>query len=669
MATIDLGKIKFTWRSAFSTSNTYEADDVVSYGGSSWIYINTTSKTGTDAGVPSTSNTTHWELMADGTNPLTTQGDMMTHDGTNSIRLARGNSGDVLTVDGNNLSYSPIDAFKGRNVLQPNYDHIARPNASQDYGASGKYNWLADYDNNWIPESGISNTACGPVMFAFGHDRRGYRTMCYLNENHEVVAIGADGYFWKGMNNSPIRDDHINVSIQPEFGGLKDGEYFVKIWDIYQNIYCLTNKGSLFAAGYNAYGQLGVGDTVDRYNLVKIPAFGEGTTHGGQSNRVIGFHVQNGGDGYGNNHHCFAINEQGDIFAWGENGNGQLGVGNTSNQTRPIQIVGISNARQVQNSYLTTMVVDSSGRLYGMGYNANGVLAGATLSANSTSPVHLGSVSDCWQVIQTTHTWYSGGWTYVGNAHYINTSGELYGTGYAGIGNLGDGTTTDKNAWTRIGGSQTFSSVYYAGNSYYNTIYALGGTANASDHDLFMWGYNGNGQLVNGANSTNGTSPSRPTTTTTVTNTTTSTATDSAPTTTALVFPRDDIYEVFPQGGLQGQPTSHISVIDNVGKHWWSGHTGYRSYFQNNRGNTSYYNFNCEIAPWTSPETTTAKTWRGGQTARATFVCEIPSGYSYNSEGRSTVVLSDGTIWMRGYNGNYTIDNNGDWGTSWVQIN
>ena len=68
-------------------------------------------------------------------------------------------------------------------------------------------------------------------------------------------------------------------------------------------------------------------------------------------------------------------------------------------------------------------------------------------------------------------------------------------------------------------------------------------------------------------------------------------------------------------------------------------------------------------------KTTTATTWRGGQTARATFVCEIPSGYSYNSEGRSTVVLSDGTIWMRGYNGNYTIDNNGDWGTSWVQIN
>ena len=50
MATVDLGKIKFHWRGAFSNSNTYEADDVVSHAGSSWIYVNTTSKTGTNAG-------------------------------------------------------------------------------------------------------------------------------------------------------------------------------------------------------------------------------------------------------------------------------------------------------------------------------------------------------------------------------------------------------------------------------------------------------------------------------------------------------------------------------------------------------------------------------------------------------------------------------------------
>ena len=53
MATIDVGKIKFTWRSAFSTSNTYEKDDVVEHSGSSWVYVNTTNNTGSAAGAPS----------------------------------------------------------------------------------------------------------------------------------------------------------------------------------------------------------------------------------------------------------------------------------------------------------------------------------------------------------------------------------------------------------------------------------------------------------------------------------------------------------------------------------------------------------------------------------------------------------------------------------------
>ena len=84
MATIDVGKIKFTWRSAFSTSNTYEKDDVVEHSGSSWVYVNTTNKTGSAAGAPSSSNSSHWELMAEGGLPTTTDGDIIVrHSGSN----------------------------------------------------------------------------------------------------------------------------------------------------------------------------------------------------------------------------------------------------------------------------------------------------------------------------------------------------------------------------------------------------------------------------------------------------------------------------------------------------------------------------------------------------------------------------------------------------------
>ena len=98
MATLDIGKLKFTFKGAFATSTTYEKDDVVSFGGSSWIYVNATSKTGTAAGNPTTSNTTHWNIMAEGTTVLTTAGDILTHDGSNQIRLAKGNAGEVLTA-------------------------------------------------------------------------------------------------------------------------------------------------------------------------------------------------------------------------------------------------------------------------------------------------------------------------------------------------------------------------------------------------------------------------------------------------------------------------------------------------------------------------------------------------------------------------------------------
>ena len=62
MATIDVGKIRFNWTGAFATGTTYSLNDVVSYSGSSWVYVNTTAKTGTAAGAPSSSNSTHWDL-------------------------------------------------------------------------------------------------------------------------------------------------------------------------------------------------------------------------------------------------------------------------------------------------------------------------------------------------------------------------------------------------------------------------------------------------------------------------------------------------------------------------------------------------------------------------------------------------------------------------------
>lgn len=100
MATIDLGRIKFKWQGAWSSSTAYVVDDVVESGGSSYVCI----LASTNNAPP---NATYWELMADGGSPTTTQGDIIVRGASNDGRLAIGTAGQALKVNSsaNGLEY------------------------------------------------------------------------------------------------------------------------------------------------------------------------------------------------------------------------------------------------------------------------------------------------------------------------------------------------------------------------------------------------------------------------------------------------------------------------------------------------------------------------------------------------------------------------------------
>lgn len=96
MATIDLGRIKFKWQGAYNGATAYVVDDVVESGGSAYVCI-----AATTGNTPP--NATYWELMASkgtDTSVLTTQGDILYHDGTSLARLGAGTSGQYLETQG-----------------------------------------------------------------------------------------------------------------------------------------------------------------------------------------------------------------------------------------------------------------------------------------------------------------------------------------------------------------------------------------------------------------------------------------------------------------------------------------------------------------------------------------------------------------------------------------
>jgi hypothetical protein len=98
ITSINLGKIKFNWKGAWALGVAYVKDDVVRYSGSSYVVV-----TGHTSATSWATNSSKFELMAEGTTPTTTQGDLIYRGASSDTRLGIGASGQVLTVSANGL--------------------------------------------------------------------------------------------------------------------------------------------------------------------------------------------------------------------------------------------------------------------------------------------------------------------------------------------------------------------------------------------------------------------------------------------------------------------------------------------------------------------------------------------------------------------------------------
>lgn len=657
MATLDVGKIKFTWRGTYSAATAYEADDVVHYQGNAYVCTQNTTA-GTDP-----SNASYWDVMAEGTNVLTTQGDILTHDGANTIRLPRGDGGQVVKMDGNDVTWANEEGWSGMRVLQPNYgEYPADPNAATTYGANGSRPWLADYANNWIPESGIPNRSCGPIAdLNNGSNDGNYRWYACINENHEIVQWGYDYYYFKYHNNGNRHAKGVAMNVSQEFGGLREGDYFVRLWTGYGNIWALTKDGDLFCAGNNSVGQLGLGDTTDRYNLVKIPGLGPDATHNGQTCRIACFHYNTCTGTSMLNNQCYAIDEHGRLFVWGYNGNGALGIGNTTNQTYP-QLVSVNNVVQVSAGYQNALLVDNTGEMYYTGANTNGVGAGSSPNSFTTT-----SQTNVYACHMSANYYYSGGWVFRATAYYLANNGDMYGIGRNNSGSIGNGTTTDLSGWTKTSGATKFAEFAPFGAGDYRGMGAIGGTPGNPNDTLYVWGYNGNGQLGIGT-TTSQTSPTQPQTITNYTrNTPVSTDTTIAPSLTPTPFPRTSIKKIIGLSGMQGHSTGQLYVMDDKHRGWWCGYTNSKHYWQNNTGNANNTNYSMDHGPWCTTATITGTSHWSGKTATRLRTVQV-FGNAYGSEGTMYGYTADGRLWGWGYNGQGQIVDDQNYIDNWVQL-
>ncbi len=660
MATINVGKLRVNWRGAYNAATAYEVNDAVSYQGNSYIAI-----TATTGNLPTV--TANWNIMAQGTNILTTAGDFMSHDGSSATRVPVGSVGQALQVTSTNtLGFGNQKGFQGIDVLESNVPLYANTTNSTIPGTAGKRPWLAQYNGksgasaDWIPQDGMPNGHCGPVKRSYEEYLDTQTKPMFINSNYEIMTMGYSSYgsgsFDNGNYNPRVQR---SMALAMESGGMAADEKFVRIWYTGNwTLYALTNKGNVWVQGENSSGQLGLGDTNDRYQLVRNPYLGPNATNNSITCEVscIIINDARGYQGMGNTHAFFILHD-GRVMATGWAGSGSLGNGSTTNVNVPIIISGLTNIVMISAGYNDTYAVDSSGNAYHTGSNTNGI---SSLGSSRNAFAQMTAVSNCEQIICQNTYYYNGGIS--ANGYYINTTGDLYGIGYGGVGALAQGNTSASATWVQIGGSENFSAVQVAGNATTLSVLAWLGNTSGQDGpgDMYtytiaantgmpfrMFGYNGNGQHMQGNTTANQSVRTPSTSTFDPTHGTMNSSADGSISKTQLVFPRNNMKACFPMR-TSGYNSPGWWGLDTQGRIWiW----GYMAQVFDRYANTGAETFTLAyLFPAPNTHTLTGQTaWWAGEIDNS-FVDIISLGHYYSGYWTHLARMSNGDMYMIGNN-------------------
>jgi alpha-tubulin suppressor-like RCC1 family protein len=144
------------------------------------------------------------------------------------------------------------------------------------------------------------------------------------------------------------------------------------------------SDGSVWAWGWNYYGQLGIGSTSPTFTATPSEVVGPGG---------IGF-LTGVKRVVGGNADFLAVDSGGNVWGWGQDINGQLGDGNTTtSQTSPVQTKGVggtgvlSSISDISGSQHSLADLSEGTAMYAWGYNHDGELGNNTTSGYSANPL------------------------------------------------------------------------------------------------------------------------------------------------------------------------------------------------------------------------------------------------------------------------------------------
>jgi alpha-tubulin suppressor-like RCC1 family protein len=238
---------------------------------------------------------------------------------------------------------------------------------------------------------GLAHTAAvktDGTLWTWGRNLEGQLGINTLNQQESPVQTSVAGTTWK----------------QVSCGGL--------------HTTAIKTDGTLWAWGYNFYGQIGNGTTALTITPVEVTA---GSTNWKQVS--------------GGRFHTAAVKTDGTLWCWGQNAYGHLGDNTSIDKTTPTQVSGGGTTwKQVAGGIRHTVAVKTDGTLYGWGQNSEGQLG----LNNVTSPIRIPT-----QVSGGGTNWKQVDADVITAA--IKTDGTLWSWGFNQYGQIGNGTIVQSN--------------------------------------------------------------------------------------------------------------------------------------------------------------------------------------------------------------------------------